>query len=80
MLVLQSGEDLRYDADKLAWLIKTIHKKCRRCLFVLSIGDRDYDTYENLYKAGARGVLFVLKLPTNRYIRSCIPIVLLPKE
>lgn len=58
MLVLQSGEDLWYDVDKLAWLIKSIHKKCRRCLLFLSIGDRDYDTYKNLYKAGARGALF----------------------
>lgn len=58
MLVLQSGEDLWYDADKLAWLIKSIHKECRRCLLFLSIGDRDYDIYENLYKAGARGALF----------------------
>ena len=58
MLVLQSGEDPWYDIDKLAWLIKSIHNKSRRCLLFLSIGDRDYDTYKTLYKAGARGVLF----------------------
>ena len=58
MLVLQSGEDLWYDIDKLAWLIKSIHKECRRCLLFLSIGDRDYNTYKVLYNAGARGVLF----------------------
>ncbi len=57
MLVLQSGEDFYYDAEKLSWLLKAIRKDAR-CLLFLSVGNRDYETYEKLYKAGARGSLF----------------------
>lgn len=57
MLVLQSGEDYWFDASRLSWLIESIRKEVK-CLIFLSIGNRDLQTYEQLYKAGARGSLF----------------------
>ena len=59
MLVLQSGEDPWYDTDRLIWIIRKIKSdQAAKCLVFLSIGNRDYETYETLYRAGARGVLF----------------------
>ncbi len=55
-LVLQSGEDGYYTTDR---LIEIIHKIRERCgvLLILSIGEREMKCYEELYNAGARGVL-----------------------
>jgi biotin synthase len=55
-LVLQSGEDLWYDEDKLIEMVERIRKKSP-ALIILSIGERPPELYEKLYKAGARGVL-----------------------
>jgi len=55
-LVLQSGEDLWYDEDKLVDMVKKIRNKCA-VLLVLSIGERDIKTYKKLYQSGVRGVL-----------------------
>ena len=57
MLVLQSGEDFYYTTDKLLSILKNIFEQCRPLVF-LSIGERDAITYEKLFLAGARGVLF----------------------
>lgn len=57
MLVLQSGEDLWFSKEKLVEIIKRIKDKCRVFLF-MSIGERDFDTYAQMYIAGAKGVLF----------------------
>lgn len=62
-LVLQSGEDLWYDDEKLEELIEKIREKCG-ILLILSIGERKFETYEKLYKKGARGVL--LRFETGR--------------
>jgi len=55
-LVLQSGEDPYYDADKLETIVREIRNRYPVLLFV-SIGERDLNTYKRLYEAGARGVL-----------------------
>jgi biotin synthase len=55
-LVLQSGEDPYYDADKLEAIVREIRNHYPVLLFV-SIGERDINTYKRLYNAGARGVL-----------------------
>lgn len=54
-LVLQSGEDLWYDGDKLEYIVKIIRSK--GVLVFLSIGERDKELYKRLYDAGARAVL-----------------------
>jgi len=55
-LVLQSGEDSRYTDEKLADIVSGVRKKCE-CLLILSIGERDINTYKKLYDLGARAVL-----------------------
>ena len=55
--VLQSGEDGFYTTDKLAEIIRKIKERCSVLIFI-SIGERDRDCYQELYNAGARGVLF----------------------
>ncbi len=55
-LVLQSGEDLWYDEEKLIEIVGRIREKSP-ALLILSIGEREPALYERLYKAGARSVL-----------------------
>lgn len=54
-LVLQSGEDLWYDNDKLTTIVKVIRKM--GVLVFVSLGSRSKETYRKLYEAGARAAL-----------------------
>ncbi len=55
-LVLQSGEDGYYTTGVLGGIVRRIRERCG-VLIILSIGERSLADYEELYKAGARGVL-----------------------
>jgi len=55
-LVLQSGEDSWYSAEKLAEIVREVRRRARVFL-ILSIGERDLETYRKLYQEGARGAL-----------------------
>ena len=55
-LVLQSGEDLWYDAEKLSYVVEELMRR-NPVLLILSIGERDIEVYKKLYQAGARGAL-----------------------
>ena len=54
-LVLQSGEDLWYDDEKLVTIVKEIRKM--GVLIFVSIGSRSKETYQKLFDAGARAAL-----------------------
>ncbi|MBU0743822.1 MAG: radical SAM protein, partial [Gammaproteobacteria bacterium] len=54
-LVLQSGEDLWYDDEKLIAIVKAIRKM--GVLIFISIGSRSKETYQKLFDAGARAAL-----------------------
>lgn len=54
--VLQSGEDSYYTTERLVEIISRIRKSAG-VLLILSIGERDVESYRKLYDAGARGVL-----------------------
>lgn len=54
-LVLQSGEDSWYNEEKLINIIRELKKL--GILIFLSIGIKSKETYDKLYKAGARAVL-----------------------
>jgi len=54
--VLQSGEDSYYTTERLTEIIRRIRERCG-VLLILSIGERDKECYQELYDAGARGVL-----------------------
>ncbi|MCM8779290.1 MAG: radical SAM protein [Candidatus Omnitrophica bacterium] len=55
-LVLQSGEDVWYDEDKICKIVSGILKNCA-CLIILSIGEREESLFGKAYKVGARGLL-----------------------
>lgn len=55
-LVLQSGEDLWYDQEKLFNIVGELMRR-NPVLLILSIGERDIEVYKKLYQAGARGAL-----------------------
>lgn len=57
MLVLQSGEDIFFTAEKMAHIIDEIKKQVKVLIFV-SVGDRDYDFYKKVKEAGAFAVLY----------------------
>lgn len=51
--VLQSGEDFRYTPDVLESIIRRIKREFPDAAVTMSIGERDRETYERLYRAGA---------------------------
>lgn len=51
--VLQSGEDYWFTAARLTKLIREIKSRFADVAVTLSIGERDDETYEQLYEAGA---------------------------
>ena len=51
--VLQGGEDPYYNDDRMVSIVKSIKEKHPDCAITLSIGERSFDSYERLYKAGA---------------------------
>jgi biotin synthase len=55
-LVLQSGEDPEFSADRLSALIKEIRKRHAVLLFI-SVGEIGKEGLARLYQAGARGLL-----------------------
>lgn len=50
-VVLQSGEDTWFTADKISWIVKEIKQKAE-CAITLCIGERTLAEYEVLKKAG----------------------------
>ena len=72
MVVLQSGEDVYYTAEMLEGIVRKIKERCRTLIF-LSIGDRDYETYERLKKAGADGVLYRFETSNERLFERLRP-------
>ena len=55
--VLQSGEDLYFNDDRLCEIISSIHKTYPDCAITLSIGERSKDSYQKLFDAGANRYL-----------------------
>lgn len=51
--VLQGGEDLYYDDDTICYIVGSIRKSFPDCAITLSIGERDRQSYERYYEAGA---------------------------
>lgn len=51
--VLQGGEDPYFDDDKMVEIISKIKKRHEDCAITLSLGERSYESYEKMFKAGA---------------------------
>ncbi|MEK7576034.1 MAG: [FeFe] hydrogenase H-cluster radical SAM maturase HydE [Patescibacteria group bacterium] len=72
LLVLQSGEDYFYTNDILEEIIKKIKEKSRVFIFI-SIGERGYQCYKRLKKAGASGVLFRFETANSVLFKNLHP-------
>lgn len=72
LLVLQSGEDYFYSDEMLSEIIKKIKEKCRVFIF-MSIGERGYNCYKKLKKAGASGVLFRFETSNFKLFKKLHP-------
>lgn len=55
--VLQGGEDLSYDDDKIERIIHQIRKQYPDCAITLSLGEKEAESYERFFKAGANRYL-----------------------
>lgn len=51
--VLQGGEDGYYTDERLVEIISTIKKEYPDCAITMSVGERSYDSYLKMFKAGA---------------------------
>ena len=51
--VLQGGEDIYYNDDKMVDIVAAIHKKYPDCAITLSLGERSFESYRRLKEAGA---------------------------
>jgi biotin synthase len=70
-LVLQSGEDLWYDDEKLIKIVKEIRKM--GVLIFLSIGSRSEETYQKLFQAGARAALLRFETSNEKIFSKLRP-------
>ena len=55
--VLQGGEDMWYDDERLCHLVSAIRKNHPDCAITLSVGERSRESYEKLFAAGANRYL-----------------------
>lgn len=51
--VLQGGEDLYFNDDKMCDIISCIKNKYSDCAITLSLGEKSYDTYKKYFSSGA---------------------------
>ncbi len=70
-IVIQGGEDVFFDADKICRLIKEI--KTFDVALTLSIGERTYDEYKAFKKAGADRYLMRIETTDRKLYKSLHP-------
>ena len=51
--VLQSGEDLYFTDDRMCAIVSAIREEFGDCAITLSLGERDHESYQRLFDAGA---------------------------
>lgn len=72
LFVLQSGEDSYYSDELLEEMVREIKRRSRVFIF-LSIGERGYESYKRLRKAGASGVLLRFETSNPEFFRELHP-------
>ena len=71
--VLQGGEDMSYTDDAMAEIISEIRKKFPDCAITLSVGERDHDTYQKWFDAGANRFLLRHETADSEHYRKLHP-------
>ena len=71
--VLQGGEDRYYTDEILAGIVSEIKTAYPDCAITLSVGERDYESYERLFKAGADRYLLRHETANDEHYRTLHP-------
>ena len=71
--VLQGGEDPYYTDEMLAEIVSEIKADYPDCAVTLSIGERSYESYERLFKAGADRYLLRHETANDEHYRTLHP-------
>ena len=71
--VLQGGEDMYFSDDVLVPLIKEIKKRYPDCALTLSVGEREKDSYQKLFDAGADRYLLRHETADKEHYESLHP-------
>lgn len=71
--VLQGGEDAYFTDEKLVPLIKEIKRRHPDCALTLSIGEREKESYQRLYDAGADRYLLRHETADKKHYESLHP-------
>jgi biotin synthase len=78
--VLQGGEDPYYTDDVLTEIVKEIKTSHPDCAITLSIGEREYESYEKLRNAGADRYLLRHETANNEHYRTLHPGAMSPEN
>lgn len=71
--VLQGGEDLYFNDDRMVEIIKAIKQKFPDCAVTLSIGEKEKESYERFFKAGADRYLLRHETADNEHYKKLHP-------
>ncbi len=71
--VLQGGEDSHFSDDILCDTIRRIKLNCHGCAVTLSLGERNEESYRNLFEAGADRYLLRHETATESHYRKLHP-------
>jgi biotin synthase len=71
--VLQGGEDPFYTDDILAEIVSEIRAAYSDCAITLSIGERSFESYERLFKAGANRYLLRHETANEEHYKTLHP-------
>jgi biotin synthase len=71
--VLQSGEDSYFTDARLASLVSAIKERFPDCAVTLSVGERSYDSYQQLFEAGADRYLLRHETADEAHYRKLHP-------
>nr|WP_271716087.1 [FeFe] hydrogenase H-cluster radical SAM maturase HydE [Anaeromicropila herbilytica] len=71
--VLQGGEDPYYTNSELVDIVSIIRSSYTDCAITLSIGEKTYDEYKELYEAGADRYLLRHETATDEHYRKLHP-------
>lgn len=71
--VLQGGEDGYYTDAYLTDIVRSIKDKYPDCAITLSVGERSYESYKQLYEAGAERYLLRHETANEAHYRSLHP-------
>ena len=71
--VLQGGEDMSYTDDAMAEIISAIRHMYPDCAITLSVGEREHDTYQKWFDAGANRFLLRHETADEEHYRKLHP-------